>query len=198
MKNLLKTSPSVLIGSRFILGPLIWWTIYLGMSPWWFMVGFIAAFLTDYFDGVIARKLDVATPAMRLADSWVDTWFYFWVVLAIWASHADALQKFSIPIFILLALQISEWIYGFIKFKRMTGYHAWAAKAWGLSLFFAIISIMLFNYDGLIWWLAIGLGWLSSIENWLLTLTCSEWQTDVKSIIHVWRKVSINGENFTA
>ena len=152
------------------------------------MSGFITAFLTDYFDGIIARRLNVSTPALRLADSWVDTWLYFWVVLSIWALHSDSLKKFAVPIIILLALQISEWVYGYIKFGRMTGYHAWLAKTWGVGLFFAIISIMLFNYDGFVWWLAIILGWISSIENWLLTLTCSEWTTDVKSVMHVWRK----------
>ena len=187
MIKLLHSTPSILVGIRFFLGPLIWWSAVSGMSPWWFMAGFVLAYITDYFDGVIARKLGVATPALRLADSWVDTWFYFWVVLTLWSTHFESLRKFSVPIYILLALQISEWIYGRIKFGKLTGYHAYLAKAWGMSLFFAIISIMLFKYDGIMWWLAISLGWISSIENWLLTLTCSEWTTDVKSIAHVWR-----------
>jgi len=62
-------------------------------------------------------------------------------------------------------------------------------KVWGLNLFAAIFSVMLFNYDGFIWWGAIILGWISSIENWLLTLTLSTWTTDVKSIFHVWRTI---------
>ena len=184
----MKSLPSILILIRFLLGPLIWWSINLGLSPWWFMAGFITAFITDYFDGFIARRINVSTPALRLADSWVDTWFYFWVLWTLWATHAESLQKFAVPIYILLALQISEWIYGGIKFGKLTGYHAYMAKAWGLSLFGAISSVMIFSYDGIIWWLAIILGWISSIENWLLTLTCSEWTTDVKSIMHVWRK----------
>jgi CDP-diacylglycerol--glycerol-3-phosphate 3-phosphatidyltransferase len=180
--------PAILIGVRFALGPLIWWSAYSGMSPWWFMAGFILAYITDYYDGVIARRLGVATPTLRLADSWVDTWFYFWVVLTLWSTHFESLQKFAIPIYILLALQISEWIYGRIKFGKLTGYHAYVAKAWGLSLFGAIASVMILNYDGIFWWAAIILGWISSIENWLLTLTFSEWTTDVKSIVHMWRK----------
>ena len=95
------------------------------------------------------------------------------------------------PIYILLALQVSEWIYGRIKFGKLTSYHAWLAKVWGISLFSAIFSVMIFNYDGLIWWLAMILGWSSSIENWLLTLTLPVWKTDVKSILHVWRSKAI-------
>jgi CDP-diacylglycerol--glycerol-3-phosphate 3-phosphatidyltransferase len=191
MRKLLLTLPALLICIRFALGPIIWWSVYNKISPWWFLAGFIIAYLTDIFDGIIARKLGVATPALRLADSWVDTWFYFWVVLSVWTTHFESLQRFAIPIYILLALQISEWIYGRIKFGKMTGYHAYIAKAWGISLFFAIFSVMLFDYDGIIWWVAMILGWVSSIENWLLTLTFSTWTTDVKSIIHVWRSKKV-------
>jgi phosphatidylglycerophosphate synthase len=182
----LRHIPAALVGFRFVLGPLVWWIAFSGLSPWWFLVGFMIAFISDIYDGIIARRLNVATPALRTADSWVDTWFYFWVMLAVWTTHFATLQKFAIPIFILLALQLSEWVYGFIKFGRLTGYHAYMAKAWGISIFLALFSLMLFNYDGIIWWLAIILGWTSSIENWLLTLTVSEWATDVKSILHIW------------
>jgi CDP-diacylglycerol--glycerol-3-phosphate 3-phosphatidyltransferase len=151
------------------------------------MAGFVLAYATDIFDGKIARRLGVATPALRLADSWVDTWLYLWVVFAVWIAHFDSLQRFAIPICILLALQVSEWIYGRVKFGKLTSYHAWLAKAWGVSLFFAIFSVMIFNYDGILWWLAMILGWSSSLENWLLTLSLPAWQTDVKSILHVWR-----------
>jgi len=188
MKTFARSIPAVLIGIRFGLGPLVWWSASSGMSPLWFLAGFFLAYVTDYYDGVIARRLGVATPTLRTADSWVDTWFYFWVVLSIWSTHRETLQRFATPIYILLALQISEWIYGRIKFGKLTGYHAYLAKAWGLSLFFAIFSVMLFNYDGVTWWLAMILGWISSIENWLLTLTFTEWTTDVKSIFHVWGK----------
>jgi phosphatidylglycerophosphate synthase len=187
MKAALRSVPFLLILTRFVLSPLLWWTIYRGLSSWWFMAGFVLAYATDIFDGKIARRLGIATPALRLADSWVDTWLYLWVLLAVWIAHFDSLQRFAIPIYILLALQVSEWIYGRIKFGKLTSYHAWLAKAWGVSLFFAIFSVMIFNYDGILWWIAIILGWLSSLENWLLTLTLSAWKTDVKSILHVWR-----------
>jgi phosphatidylglycerophosphate synthase len=187
MKAAQRSLPALLVLTRFVLSPLIWWTVYFGLSPWWFMAGFVLAYATDIFDGKIARRLGIATAALRLADSWVDTWLYLWVLLAVWIAHFDSLQRFAIPIYILLALQVSEWIYGRIKFGKLTSYHAWLAKAWGVSLFFAIFSVMIFNYDGILWWLAMILGWSSSLENWLLTLTLPAWQTDVKSILHVWR-----------
>ena len=42
---------------------------------------FVVAFVSDYFDGVVARALNVVTRRLRQADSLVDTIFY--VVLAV-------------------------------------------------------------------------------------------------------------------
>jgi len=179
--------PAFLVGARFLLGPLIYWSVYSKASPWWFFCGFIFAFLSDIFDGIIARRLQVSTAALRSADSWVDTWFYFWVMFSVWISHPSSVTKFAIPLGILMLLQVSEWIYGRIKFGRLTGYHAYSAKAWGIALFAGILSIMLLNYDGIIWWAAIILGWICSLESWLLTLSLKTWTTDVKSVFHVWQ-----------
>ena len=77
MKTALRSVPIVLVLSRIVLSPLIWWTVHRGLSPWWFMAGFVLAYATDIFDGKIARRLGVATPALRLVDGWVDTRLYF-------------------------------------------------------------------------------------------------------------------------
>jgi len=187
MKKLIQSVPTLLVFTRFLLGPVVYLSVYNKISTWWFVTGLIIAFLSDIFDGMIARRLEVSTPRLRTADSWVDTWFYFWVMFSVWMTHSESLIKFAIPLCILMILQLSEWIYGRIKFGRLTGYHAYSAKLWGISIFIGIISIMLFNYDGIIWWIAIILGWICSIESWLLTLSLTTWTTDVKSVIHVWQ-----------
>jgi len=189
--KLFRGIPAFLVGVRFLLGPFLYWSVYAKISPWWFICGFIFAFLSDIFDGIIARRLHISTPALRTADSWVDTWFYFWIMFSVWVSHSESVTKFAIPLGILMVLQVSEWIYGRIKFGRLTGYHAYSAKAWGIALFAGILSIMLFEYDGVIWWTAILLGWICSIESWLLTITVATWTTDVKSVFHVWQAQKI-------
>jgi CDP-diacylglycerol--glycerol-3-phosphate 3-phosphatidyltransferase len=189
MKNVPHSIPTILVIIRFALGPILWWSTYKNFSPWWFLAGFSIAFLTDIFDGIIARRYKIDTPALRTADSWVDTWFYIWIISAVLMNHSDSLKKFALPLGIFLTLQISEWIYGRYKFGRLTSYHAYSAKACAIVIFMAICALMLFNHNGILWWLAFGIGWINSIENWLLTISLNKWATDVKSIFHVWRSI---------
>jgi CDP-diacylglycerol--glycerol-3-phosphate 3-phosphatidyltransferase len=64
--------PAALVILRFFMGPLLLLNAINGKTDAWFIVGFIVAFLSDIFDGVIARRLDVSTASLRRADSWAD------------------------------------------------------------------------------------------------------------------------------
>lgn len=43
-----------------------------------------AAFLSDVFEGVIARRLGIATPGLRRLDSAADTLFFVAVAIVAW------------------------------------------------------------------------------------------------------------------
>jgi phosphatidylglycerophosphate synthase len=140
--------PTALVILRFILGPLIWWSVELDLSRLWFLGGFFIAFVSDIFDGIIARRLNVSTPALRFADGWVDTWFYGWMVASIWTAHQDILIDFSRPILILLFIQVSEWIFSLVKFGKSTSYHVYSAKLFGIAPLIAIVNMMGFKFVG--------------------------------------------------
>ena len=59
---MLRRVPALLIVCRFLLGPLLCLHAARGGSGEVFVTGLVAALLSDFFDGVIARRLDVATP----------------------------------------------------------------------------------------------------------------------------------------
>ena len=55
--------PAALVMLRFFIGPLLLLNAINGKTDAWFIVGFVAAFLSDIFDGVIARRLGVIATA---------------------------------------------------------------------------------------------------------------------------------------
>jgi len=57
----MKSLPAALILLRFVLGILLWIDAADGHTNLWYVVGLVVALLSDYFDGVIARHLGVAT-----------------------------------------------------------------------------------------------------------------------------------------
>ena len=103
---------------------------------------FSVAFSSDIFDGVIARRLNVAPPGLRRLDSITDTAFYVAAIYAIAHLHSDVLLKHALSLCLLVSLEVARYVIDFAKFKREASYHMWSSKLWGLLLFLAFFCVL--------------------------------------------------------
>ncbi|NJN11430.1 MAG: CDP-alcohol phosphatidyltransferase family protein, partial [Richelia sp. RM2_1_2] len=76
--------PSLLIGMRFTIAPLLVFDALDHKTSYWFIIGYVIAVLSDIFDGIIARRLKVSTTQLRQADSWADICLYLCVAISAW------------------------------------------------------------------------------------------------------------------
>ncbi|MBW4576286.1 MAG: CDP-alcohol phosphatidyltransferase family protein [Aphanothece sp. CMT-3BRIN-NPC111] len=183
----MKYIPIALVIIRFLIGPFLLLDAVDGKTSVWFMVGFVAAFLSDIFDGVIARRLGVSTPQLRQADSWADVSFYICVFASAWLVHFDVVIAFSTPLLMVLFAQIAWWIVNLVKYGKPASYHTYSAKAWGITLFIATVALFGFDYAGIALWLAIIIGIIHSVEEIFMTIVLPTWTHDVLSIFHALR-----------
>lgn len=175
--------PSALVGLRFAIGPLLLLDALDHQTGVSFVIGYSIAVLSDIFDGIIARKLDVSTAQLRQADSWADLCLYLCIAASTWLVFPQVILNFSTPLLIAIAAQLTLFTISLIKFRKMPSFHTYTAKIWGLTLLAATIGLFGFHYDRLLW-LAILLCLINSIEEIVMTLVLPEWQCDVLSLFH--------------
>ena len=70
----------------------------------------MAAFLSDIFDGVIARRLGVSIASLRKADSWADVCLYLCVGISAFLVHSDVIIAFSHGLSEVVGIQLIWWI----------------------------------------------------------------------------------------
>jgi phosphatidylglycerophosphate synthase len=179
--------PKALTWLRIALGPGVILLALLWPHPEAFAACLIAAFLSDVFDGILARRLGVATADLRRLDSIADTIFYICALLVIWLLHPTAILKNSGLILILLGLEIARYVFDFWKFKREASYHMWSSKVWGVALFLGFLSVLVFQDEGAFVTGAIVIGILADLEGFLISMTLTSWHHDVPSIVHALR-----------
>jgi CDP-diacylglycerol--glycerol-3-phosphate 3-phosphatidyltransferase len=139
-------------------------------------------FVSDVYDGIIARRFGVATPGLRRLDSAVDTLFYLAAAFCLWRLHPAAIVSHRWLIVIVIATLLVNHAFEFWKFGREASYHAWLAKAWGAALFAALILLFIAGDDRLLT-VALWVGIASHVENFLITLRLREWRHDVRSVL---------------
>jgi phosphatidylglycerophosphate synthase len=81
--NLSKT-PILLIYSRLIIGFFILYASLVAINNYAIIVTILISLglLSDIFDGIMARKLNVSTEKLRRLESTIDQVFYLCIVLA--------------------------------------------------------------------------------------------------------------------
>lgn len=187
LQRILYRVPALLIALRFLLGPLLFLDARAGVTGAWFIVGLVLAALSDIFDGVIARRLGVATARLREADGRTDVWLYGWIAASVWSTHPDLVIAYRVPMLVMIGSQALAWAVDWIKYRRFSNYHAYTARIWGATLFVLTIALFGFHSAGVFLWLAVATGLICTLEEIAMTLILPHWIHDVPSVLHALR-----------
>jgi phosphatidylglycerophosphate synthase len=180
----MKSLPTILVIFRFLVAPLLLWDAMDGETSIWFLVGYLSAVLSDIFDGVIARRMQVSTASLRQADSWADVCLYICIAASAWLVHRDVIIAFRLPLLVVVMAQLLWWIVNLAKYGKPASYHTYSAKLWGITLLIATVALFGFNKAGIPLWLAIVVGTIHTFEEIAMTLILPQWTHDVLTIFH--------------
>lgn len=179
---LVRSIPLALTVLRLLLAPVLVWMVYVGAPGISFAGVILLAFVSDIFDGVVARSLDVASSELRHFDSRADLVFYATAAWAVWRLHPDVVRSVAVPALVVIGLDVVRHLFDFAKFGRDAAYHAWSSKAWGLSLAVALVLLMGFGiaYP----WIAITivLGLIAQTEGLLISIVLPVWTHEVPTL----------------
>ncbi len=187
MRKIVRKIPFLLTLLRLILAPILVLSAYENVPRWILVIFVVTAFLSDIFDGIIARKLNVSTSALRRFDSVTDVCFYLAVVWSGWILDAEKLRIFIFPIAILVTLEILSHVVCLARFRQTAATHAYICKFWGINLFIAALALIGFSKTGIFAWSAIILGFAAYIDVLMILLLAKTPPVDIKSAYHAWQ-----------
>lgn len=181
-RRVVRSIPLALTVLRLLLAPVLVWLVYASAPGIVFSAVILAAFVSDYFDGVIARRLGVATAELRHFDSRADLVFYATAAWVVWRLHPEVVRSIAVPGSIVIGLDIVRHVFDFMKFGRDAAYHAWSSKVWGLSLALALVLLMGFDAVQPFVGIAVVLGLIAQVEGLLISVMLPVWTHDVPTL----------------
>lgn len=176
----------MLIYSRLLIGGLL-----VALSCWGagrfaaLAAGLLAlGVLTDVFDGIIARHLNVSTEKLRRLDSSVDQVFWALVLVATYLARPEFFAHNAAKLWVLLALEGLTYAVSFLKFRKEVATHSWGAKAWVLVSFAALLQILSTGDSQVLFSACFWFGVLSRVEIVAILLLLRRWANDVPTAYH--------------
>jgi phosphatidylglycerophosphate synthase len=180
----MKFIPVALIYTRLILGLSLIALSIINVDHFKFIaISFLTiGLLTDIFDGIIARRLNISTQTLRRMDSTVDLIFFLSVVAAIYLQSPAFFSSNALMIGILLGFEALTYIISYLRFGKEIATHSIGAKLWTLLLFALLIELIVRGDSNMLFKLTFWLGLITRLEIMLITLTVKEWTTDVPGL----------------
>jgi CDP-diacylglycerol--glycerol-3-phosphate 3-phosphatidyltransferase len=176
--------PAALTALRALLAPVLLLNTHFGASRLLFGICLTVGFLSDIFDGILARQLKIATPGLRRLDSAADTVFYLAALYSVWRLDPQAITSRIAALSVLVVLELTRYAFDWIKFRREASYHMWSSKAWGIMLFVAFFALLACASDNATMTFAIYLGIAADIEGLGISAVLPQWRADVPTLLH--------------
>jgi CDP-diacylglycerol--glycerol-3-phosphate 3-phosphatidyltransferase len=148
-------------------------------SVWLLALGLVS----DILDGIVARRLGVATARLRKFDSRADVVVWIGATVALHLTHPDLWPKTWPLILTLAAMEAANHAFSFLRFGKEASPHHYLSKAFGLALLGLFATLYLRGDAGLLLPAVFGLGVLSQVEAFAITARLTSWRCDVPSVL---------------
>ncbi len=140
--------------------------------------------LTDVFDGIIARKLNISTEKLRRLDSAIDVAFFLSIAIATYLQCPDFFALNLIKLIILIGFEALTYIISYTKFKKEVATHSIGAKLWALCLFATLVQIIFQCQSILLFNICFWLGIITRLEIIAIIFILKKWTNDVPTFYH--------------
>jgi phosphatidylglycerophosphate synthase len=181
--------PIALILSRIVFGIAILLLAFYPMPHFRAIIITLIAIglMTDIFDGIVARKLQISTVNLRRMDSNVDMFFWLCIVAACYVISPAFFQQNWIMLTILIGMEAASYIFSYIKFKKEIATHAIGSKLWALVLFATLIQLVATGSSVVLFNICFYLGVLTRLEIILMLIVIKKWTNDIPTLYHAFR-----------
>ncbi len=153
----------------------------------WFVVLYFFLSLTDWVDGKIARYLNQQSDIGAKLDSAADSILYASLLVGGGILLGDVLLQHWPWMLVAFLIYNAHVAYGFWKFRKKPVYHTLGAKT---SWFLGTVATLCILGQIAVWPLFVAMVsvTLTNIEAMAITRSLEQWEADIPSLYHLWRR----------
>ncbi|MFK7820817.1 MAG: CDP-alcohol phosphatidyltransferase family protein [Planctomycetaceae bacterium] len=180
--------PWLLVLCRPLLGMFSILIAWFDLPRWLWLLQFIAAIVSDIYDGKLARRWGVATEKLRRADSLCDDIYAFSSLACFWIAEPGIIADHAIGLVALITIDFARNPLDWFLFGKRASYHSTSMRLFGLSLIPVGLLIMMFGEVYFVFWLSLTIGIAAELEGVAISLVLPTWTHDVK---HIGKAIAI-------
>jgi cardiolipin synthase (CMP-forming) len=193
-----KLLPNQITLIRFLLVPIIWGMIVNGFYNY-IGIGLIICFISDVFDGQLARRLHQTTEFGAKFDSLADNILIPSAVLWLLILKTEIFSDNPILMSLAILSYVSSMIISHLFTRRVNVSQLYLSKLSGLTQYiFGIHAFVSGYYNEALFYITMGVFFLSTLESLVLQFFRIEVNEHLTSILFIWplfRRLKVNSRH---
>ncbi|MCZ6808330.1 MAG: CDP-alcohol phosphatidyltransferase family protein [Proteobacteria bacterium] len=185
--------PNVISMARIVATPVL---IFLALTDRedaykWLL---LAAFISDIVDGLIARTFSITSMLGSRLDTLADTLLWPAAIFGIWVFHPEVMTEHWLVIVLVLGLWAIEMIVAWLRYGKLTSFHAYTIRVsvYGFGIF--IMSLFLWGLHPWLLYVASAFNMLGNVEALIIMALLPEWTSDVRGLYWVLQQRKVGTE----
>jgi len=178
--------PIALIYSRFVFSVIILLLSYLQPGNFRPIINtlLIIGLISDVFDGIIARRLNVSTVKLRRMDSFVDQIFWLSALAAAYVICGEFFKSHAMLLVTIIGAEALTYLVSYLKFKKEVATHAILSKVWTVIILATLVQIIGTCDSTWLFMTCFYVGIVTRMEIIAILLIIRKWENDVPSLYH--------------
>ena len=154
----------------------------------------LAAFISDIVDGLIARTFSITSMLGSRLDTLADTLLWPAAIFGIWIFHPELMTEHWLVIVLVLGLWAIEMIVAWLRYGKLTSFHAYTIRVsvYGFGIF--IMSLFLWGLHPWLLYVASAFNMLGNVEALIIMALLPEWTSDVRGLYWVLQQRKVGTE----
>jgi cardiolipin synthase (CMP-forming) len=183
-KENLYTVPNILSLYRLISFPVVLYFI-IDNNERVFVILLIINLITDFLDGLIARKFKMQTDFGAKLDSLADDATYVLAFIGLFVFKLDEFVPYKVSALLFLVSYLASILVSLLKFRKMPSLHLYSSKLGAVlqGAFFFVLFI--FGFFTLFYYIVVISGIASFSEQVIILLLSTEMRSDSKGLYWV-------------
>jgi phosphatidylglycerophosphate synthase len=184
----LRSPPNLFTAARLVLVVVLWGFALSGHSVV-VGIGLGFAFLTDFADGYLARRLNRVSAFGSKFDSIVDSILAPSAIVWVLLLHPDVLTDHLVLAGLWVAATYTSLAIGLVRHRRFANLHLQSSRIACVAQYAFLVDVFVAStYQPLLLYLAAALGIYSSLETLILQLALDEVSDHERSLLRALRR----------
>ncbi|MBS7562982.1 CDP-alcohol phosphatidyltransferase [Mucilaginibacter sp. Bleaf8] len=155
-------------------------------SRWFINTLIIAGLVSDIYDGIITRRLQVSARNLRRLDSHVDQIFWVAIVIASFIIYPLFFKQHWLYLMLLIGAEITCYLISLVRFQKEVATQALASKLWTLVLCATLIQVIATGNATILFQICFYLGIISRLEIICMVFIIKQWTHDIPTVYHAY------------